>query len=59
MVAEDLAQDVFLKLFNTLRNFRFQSAFSNYLYRIKFNSANSFFARNKWKNLLYLDQIIN
>ena len=59
MVAEDLAQDVFLKLFNNLRNFKFQSAFSTYLYRINLNTANSWFARNKWKNLLHLDQIIN
>ena len=59
MVAEDLTQDVFLKLFNNLRNFRFQSAFATYLYRINLNTANSFFARNKWKNLLHLDQIIN
>ena len=59
MVAEDLAQDVFLKLFNNLKNFRFQSAFSTYLYRINLNTANSWFSRNKWKNLLHLDQIIN
>lgn len=59
MVPEDLAQDVFLKLFNTLRNFRFQSPFYTYLYRINLNTANSWFARNKWKNLLHLDQIIN
>ena len=59
MVAEDLAQDVFLKLFKTLRNFRFQAAFSTYLYRINLNTANSWFTRNKWKNLLHLDQIIN
>ena len=59
MVAEDLAQDVFFKLFKTLRNFRFQSAFSTYLYRINLNTANSWFTRNKWKNLLHLDQILN
>ena len=59
MVAEDLAQDVFFKLFKTLGNFRFKSAFSTYLYRINLNTANSWFTRNKWKNLLHLDQILN
>ena len=59
MLAADLAQDVFLKLFNIARNFRFPSAFSTYLYRINLNTANSFFTRNTWKNLLHLDQIIN
>ena len=56
MVAEDLAQDVFLKLFKILEKFRFQSAFSTYLYRINLNTANSWFTRNKWKNILHLDQ---
>ena len=59
MVAEDLAQDVFFKLFKTLGNFRFKSAFSTYLYRINLNTANSWFTRSKWKNLLHLDQILN
>ena len=59
MVAEDLAQDIFFKLFKTLGNFRFKSAFSTYLYRINLNTANSWFTRNKWKNLLHLDQILN
>ena len=59
MVAEDLAQGVFFKLFKTLGNFRFKSAFSTYLYRINLNTANSWFTRNKWKNLLHLDQILN
>ena len=56
MAAEDLAQDVFFKLFKHLRNFRFESAFTTYLYRINVNTANTWFSRNKWKNLLHLDQ---
>ena len=58
MVAEDLAQDVFFKLFKILEKFRFQAAFSTYLYRINLNTANSWFTRNKWKKLLHLDQIL-
>ena len=59
MLAEDLAQEVFFKLFKSLKNFRFQSAFSTYLYRINLNTANSWYRRKKWKNLLHLEQIFN
>lgn len=45
MVSEDLAQDVFFKLFRHLKKFRFQSSFSTYLYRINLNTANSWFTR--------------
>ena len=57
MAAEDLSQDVFLKLYKYLKNFRFESAFTTYLYRININTANSWISRNKWKNLLHLDQV--
>ena len=56
MTAEDLAQDVFMKLYKNLKNFRHKSSFSTYLYRINMNTANSWITRNKWKNLLHLDQ---
>ena len=56
VAAEDLAQDVFLKLYKNLKNFRHDSNFSTYLYRINTNTANSWITRNKWKNLLHLDQ---
>ena len=57
MVAEDLAQDVFLKLYKNLKNFRYESNFSTYLYRINSNTANSWITRNKWKGMLHLEQI--
>ena len=56
MVAEDLAQDVFFKLYKHLEKFRFQSSFSTFLYRVNLNTVNSWLTRNKWKNLLRLDQ---
>jgi RNA polymerase sigma-70 factor (ECF subfamily) len=56
MASEDLAQDVFFKLYKHLKNFRFESAFTTYLYRININTANSWLTRNKWKNYLHLDQ---
>ncbi len=56
MAAEDLAQDVFFKLYTHLKKFRFESKFSTYLYRVNLNVANSWLKRNKWKNILHLDQ---
>ena len=56
MSAEDLTQDVFMKLYKNLKNFRHDSDFSTYLYRINSNTVNSWITRNKWKNLLHLDQ---
>ena len=56
MASEDLAQEVFYKLFKHLKSFRFESAFTTYLYRINMNAANSWLTRNKWKNFLHMDQ---
>ena len=46
----------FINCTNTLNGFAFESAFTTYLYRINTNTANSWITRNKWKNLLHLDQ---
>lgn len=56
MDAEDLCQEVFIKLYKSLQNFRFEAAFSSYLYRILLNTANSFIRKAKWKKFLHLDQ---
>ena len=56
MEAEDLAQNVFIKLFKSLKKFRFESEFNTYLYRVNANTANTYFKRNKWRNILHLDQ---
>lgn len=55
--AEDLAQDVFLKMFKALKKFRFESEFKTYLYRANINMGNTYLRRNKWRNLLHLDQV--
>ena len=57
MEAEDLAQTVFIKLFKALKKFRFESEFNTYLYRVNVNTANTYFKRNKWRNMLHLDQV--
>ena len=59
MAAEDLAQDVFFKLYKNLKKFRFKSTFTTYLYRINIDTANSWFTRNKWRKFLDLDNAIN
>ena len=55
--AEDLAQDVFIKMFKALKKFRFESEFKTYLFRANINMSNSYLRRNKWRNLLHLDQM--
>jgi RNA polymerase sigma-70 factor, ECF subfamily len=37
--AEEVAQDVYLKVFRGLKKFRFESSFATWLYRITVNSA--------------------
>lgn len=54
--AEDMAQDVFIKMFKALKKFRFESEFKTYLFRANINMSNTYLRRNKWKNLLHLDQ---
>lgn len=37
--AEELAQDTFIKAFNSLKDFKFESKFSTWLYRITYNGS--------------------
>ena len=55
MDAEDLAQDVFLKLHKSLKKFRYESEFKTYLYRVNINAANNYLRRSKWRRWLHLD----
>ena len=57
MEAEDLTQNVFIKLYKSLKKFRFEANFKTYLYRINFNTAYSFIQRNRWRGLLHLDEV--
>ena len=56
MDAEDLAQDVFLKLYKSLKKFRFEAEFKTYLYRVNVNAANNYLRRSKWRKWLHLDE---
>jgi RNA polymerase sigma-70 factor (ECF subfamily) len=46
--ANDLAQDVFFKAFKALKNFRFESSFSTWIYRITVNTC-----KNRLKSFQY------
>lgn len=45
--AEDVAQEVFIKLANSLQGFNRRAAFTTWLYRITANSAKDFLRKNK------------
>lgn len=45
--AEELAQDTFVKAFNSLKDFKFESKFSTWLYRITYNGAISKLRKKK------------
>ena len=47
--AEDIAQEVFLKIYHTLHGFKAQAKFSSWLYRITVNAAYDYLRKNKHK----------
>lgn len=55
--AKDLTQDVFLKAYRGLRNFRGESSYSTWLYQIAVNSAINHSTTRKWKNLVSIFQV--
>lgn len=57
--AEELTQDVFLKVFRTLKNFQGNSLFSTWLYRIAYNTAISYTRKKKQEFLYIEEQTIN
>lgn len=53
--AEELTQDVFLKIYRTLKDFQGNSLFSTWLYRIAYNTAISY-TRKKKQEFLYIEE---
>lgn len=45
--AEQIMQDIFIKVYKVLQSFRFNSTFSTWLYRISYNMALTFIAKQK------------
>ncbi len=56
-IVDDLSQDVFIKVYQALPQFRFQSAFSTWLYRVTVNRCRDEMRRNKVRRILRLDAL--
>ncbi len=55
-LAEELAQDIFLKVYKSLKNFKFKSSFSTWLIRITFNHTYSYLSSKNHRNNLLTDE---
>ncbi len=56
--AKDITQEIFLKVYNSLENFKKRSSFSTWLYRITLNESISFLRKmKKEKNLVSIDEV--
>ncbi len=49
---EELTQETFVKAFQNLKSFRFESKFSSWLIRIALNHTNSFFVSRRYKKMV-------
>ena len=49
--AEDIAQDVFVKVYFALNRFRFESEFKTWLYRVVINKINNHFRKEKLRSV--------
>lgn len=54
---DDIAQDVFIKVYQGLRGFRFQSSFYTWLYRIAVNKCRDEIRKKKVRKLLSLESM--
>lgn len=55
--AEDMVQDVFVKAYSSLKNFRGTSSFYTWIYRIAINRTINFLKRRKRKQALSLNDV--
>jgi RNA polymerase sigma-70 factor (ECF subfamily) len=54
---EDLAQEVFLKVYRKLHTFQFNSSFYTWIYRIAANTASDFASRRKRRRVTLADDV--
>jgi len=57
--AEDITQEVFIKIFQSLHKFREESEFATWLYRIAYNTTISELRKRKYKFTAYEDNFVN
>ena len=55
--AKDLTQEIFVKAYRGLNNFKGESSFSTWLYQIAVNSAINFSTGKRWKNLVSILEV--
>lgn len=55
--AEDLSQEVFIKVYRELRNFRVDSSFFTWLYRIAVNASINVLRKRKIRQILSLESV--
>ncbi|MBI5584990.1 MAG: RNA polymerase sigma factor [Deltaproteobacteria bacterium] len=55
--AEDTVQKVFLLVYQNLKNFRFESSFKTWLYRISINQCHNIFRQHKNKEFSPIDDL--
>ncbi|MDD5456297.1 MAG: RNA polymerase sigma factor [Candidatus Margulisbacteria bacterium] len=53
--AEDITQEVFIKIYNNIKNYMLESSFSTWVYRITANTCKSFLKRRKIIGFISLD----
>jgi len=58
MDAEDICQEVYIKVYKNLEKFRFESEFSTWIYRISINAANNYFRKRKLREIIGLEKTI-
>lgn len=56
MLADDLCQETYIRVYRGLKRFRFRSEFTTWLYRISINVANNHFRREKIKKLFFSEK---
>ncbi|TQS75860.1 sigma-70 family RNA polymerase sigma factor [Ornithinibacillus gellani] len=56
-VAEDIIQDVFMKAFEQIHQFRQQSTYKTYLYRMTINRCHDYFRSWSYRNMILTDKI--
>lgn len=54
---QDLTQEVFLKAYHGLKDFKMESSFSTWLYRIAINSSINYTTGKRWKNWVSLFEV--
>lgn len=57
--ADDVAQEVFIKLFHSLYEFKGESSLFTWIYRITINECNSLLRKKKIREIIPIDEVVN